>query len=116
MTLRGVFIATVVALFAGTALASAFHGFTVVNVPEGDVLNARGGPGTEHAVQTAYPNGVNLSLTGKCTGVKLDDLGGLPQPQKYAQIKTSWCEIWHDPDGNGNFVSGWVYGKYIYPH
>ena len=104
-------------LVSGAAFASAFHGFTVVNVPEGDVLNARSGPATTHAIQTAYANGANLSLTGSCTeGLKIDSLGGLPQAQKYAQIKSHWCEIWHDPNGSGNFVTGWVYGRYIYPH
>ncbi|TIT27438.1 MAG: SH3 domain-containing protein, partial [Mesorhizobium sp.] len=26
-----------------------------------------------------------------------------------------WCEVWHDPAQSGNFVTGWVYGKYITP-
>ena len=116
MISRGILGAALIAL-AGPAFAGALHGFTVVNVPEGDVLNARAGPGTAHPVQTAYPNGANLSLTGTCTGgLKIDDLGGLSPAQKYAQIKSSWCQIWHDPDGSGTFVTGWVYGKYIYPH
>jgi uncharacterized protein YraI len=117
MMLRRIVAAVLFSALAGQAFAAAFFGFIVANVPEGDVLNARSGPSTAHAVQTAYPNGVNLSLTGTCTGgVKLDDLGGLSQAQKYAQIKSSWCEIWHDPGGSGNFVTGWVYGRYIYPH
>jgi uncharacterized protein YraI len=110
------FAVAAILLSAAPAFGAAFHGFTVVNVPDGDVLNVRSGPGAGHAIQTAYPNGSNLSLTGNCAGLKLDDLGGLSQAQKYAQIKTSWCEIWHDPNGNGAFVTGWVYGRYIYPH
>ncbi|WP_292627166.1 SH3 domain-containing protein [Mesorhizobium sp.] len=31
-------------------------------------------------------------------------------------VRYRWCEVWHDPAQNGNFVTGWVYGKYITPH
>ena len=114
---RALVIAGFLSVLAAPAFASAFHGFTVVNVPEGDVLNARTGPGTAFAVQTAYPNGTGLSLTGICTdGLKLDDLGGLTQGQKYAHVKTRWCQIWHDPQGGGAFTTGWVHGRFIYPH
>ena len=117
MTKMKLLLAAAVFVVSGSAIASTFHGFSVVGVPEDDVLNARSGPGTAHSIQTAYPNGANLSLTGNCTGgLRIDDLGGLSRAQKHARIKSRWCEIWHDPNGSGAFVSGWVYGRYIYPH
>jgi len=56
-------------------------------------------------------------MTGKCTdGVNLLDISGKPAWKQQQLVRYSWCEIWHDPAQNGNFVTGWVYGKFIRPH
>ena len=38
-----------------------------------------------------------------------------PEFQQTAAVRYRWCEVWVDPVGDGNFQSGWVYGKYITP-
>ncbi len=64
----------------------------------------------------AYPNGVILSLTGKCTGgVNLDTINGWPKWKQRETVRYEWCEAWIDPTGAGTFRTAWVYGKYIAP-
>jgi uncharacterized protein YraI len=116
MTSRIALVLAFVCLAPASVLASALFGFTVANVPDGDVLNVRAGPGTAHAIQAAYPNGTQLSLTGTCVGLHLNDLGNLSRAEKYARTRTRWCEIWHDPQNNGTFATGWVHGRYVTPH
>ncbi len=97
--------------------ASAFVAWEVYNVPWGDVLNARKYPSSQSQVQAAYPNGTVLSMTGRCTGgVDLFAIQNQPQWKQRQAVRYRWCEIWHDPAQNGNFRTGWVYGKYITPH
>lgn len=114
-------IATAVAIAAlvataAPAAASAFVAWEVTNVPWGDVLNVRAYPASTSQIQSAYPNGTVLSMTGKCTGgVDLKDIQGLPEWQQRQMVRYKWCELWHDPAQDGNFKAGWVYGKYIKP-
>lgn len=97
-----------------TADASAFVAWQVTNVPFGDTLNVRKYPASYSQKQSAYPNGTILSMTGRCTGgVDLKKIQHLPKRAQAARIRTRWCEVWHDPAQNGNYVTGWVYGKYI---
>lgn len=109
-------LAMVAGLAAG-AQASAFHAWEVANVAWGDVLNVRKYPASTSQIQSAYPNGTVLQMTGRCTGgVHLDQTAGQPDWKKAQAVRYRWCEVWHDPAQNGNFVTGWVYGKYIAPH
>ena len=108
--------AAVLAPFQG-ANASAFSAWSVTNVPWGDTLNARKYPASYSQKQTAYPNGAVLSMTGRCTdGVNLFDIAGLPAWKQKQIVRYRWCEVWHDPARDGNFTTGWVYGKYIQPY
>ncbi|HTV68195.1 MAG TPA: SH3 domain-containing protein [Rhizobiaceae bacterium] len=110
-------IASTVAFMAGQARAAAFVAWEVSNVPWGDVLNVRKFPSSTSQKQAAYPNGAVLSMTGKCTGgVDLFNIAGLPAHQQAQIVRYKWCQVWHDPAQNGNFVAGWVYGRYITPH
>ena len=102
--------------FAGTSEASTFHAWEVANVPWGDTLNVRKYPASTSQKQSAYPNGAVLQMTGRCTGgADIDDLAHLPRWQQSQSVRYRWCEVWHDPAHNGNFVRGWVYGRYIKP-
>ncbi len=111
------------ALVAATALAASatsasaeFFGWQVANVASWDVLNVRKWPAGYSRILVAYPNGTPLSLTGKCTnGLDLNQIAGLPTEAQAQQVRYRWCEIWVDPLGNGNFETGWVYGRYIKP-
>lgn len=97
--------------------ASAFAAWQVANVPFGDTLNVRKYPSNSSQKQSAYPNGTVLQMTGKCTGgVDLFDIAGKPAWKQAQAVRYQWCQIWHDPAQNGNFVTGWVYGKYIKPY
>lgn len=96
--------------------AAEFFGWQVANVANWDVLNVRAWPASYSQILVAYPNGTPLSLTGKCTnGLNLNQIAGLPPGQQAAQVRYRWCEVWVDPLGNGNFRTGWVYGRYIKP-
>ncbi|RVA59473.1 SH3 domain-containing protein, partial [Mesorhizobium sp. M7A.F.Ca.CA.001.08.1.1] len=67
--------------------------------------------------QAGYPNGTVLQMTGRCTGgINLLDIANQPAWKQAQKIRYRWCEVWHDPVQNGNFVTGWAYGKYIIPH
>ncbi|MGF7095855.1 SH3 domain-containing protein [Aminobacter sp. BE322] len=110
-------VASTVALFAGQSNAAAFSAWEVAQVPWGDTLNIRKFPSNASQKQAAYPNGAVLQMTGKCTGgIDLRDIGHLPAWKQEQRVRYRWCQVWHDPAQNGNFVTGWVYGKYITPY
>ena len=97
--------------------ATTFAAWQVANVPWGDVLNIRKYPSSKSQKQSAYPNGKVLQMTGPCTGgVDLHDLIGAPRDRQAGEVRYRWCQVWHDPSHNGEYVTGWVYGRYIYPH
>lgn len=107
------FLAT---LTAGQSLASAFSPWRVSGVSWGDTLNVRKYPASYSQKQTSYPNGTELAMTGRCTGgVDLFEIERWPVWRQKQAIRYQWCEVWHDPTRNGEFVTGWVYGKYITP-
>ncbi len=110
-------VASAVAIGAGNAQAAAFAAWQVANVPFGDTLNVRKYPAGTSQKQAAYPNGTVLQMTGKCTGgVNLLDISAQPRWKQEQAVRYRWCQVWHDPAQNGNFVTGWVYGKYISPY
>ncbi|MER8827630.1 SH3 domain-containing protein [Mesorhizobium sp. M0938] len=109
--------ASTVLAFAGQSHATVFAAWQVTNVAFGDTLNVRKYPAASSQKQAAYPNGAVLQMTGKCTGgINLLDIAKQPAWKQEQKIRYRWCEVWHDPAQNGNFVTGWVYGKYITPH
>jgi hypothetical protein len=109
--------AATVGLATIQAAAATFAAWQVANVPFGDTLNVRKYPSSASQKQAAYPNGTVLQMTGKCTGgVNLLDISGQPQAEQEQLVRYRWCQVWHDPAQNGNFVTGWVYGRYITPH
>jgi hypothetical protein len=57
-------------------------------------------------------------MTGRCTGGAPDlrDIAHWPAWKQRQVVRYRWCEVWHDPAQNGQFVTGWVYGKYIRPY
>ena len=104
-------VAATVSSHAGLSQASVFAAWQVANVPWGDTLNVRKYPANSSAKQAAYPNGAVLQMTGKCTeGLNLLDIANKPAWKQAQLVRYSWCEIWHDPAQNGQFVTGWVYG------
>lgn len=110
-------VASTVLAFAGQSHATVFAAWQVTNVPFGDTLNVRKYPAGSSQKQAAYPNGAVLQMTGKCTGgINLLDIAKQPAWKQEQKIRYRWREVWHDPAHNGNFVTGWVYGKYITPH
>lgn len=110
-------LAATVAGFAARAESSTFAAWQVADVSFGDTLNVRKFPASTSQKQSAYPNGTVLQMTGRCTGgIDLFDIAGQPAPQQRQAVRHVWCEIWHDPSQNGNFVTGWVYGRYIRPY
>ncbi|MDI6026551.1 SH3 domain-containing protein [Corticibacterium sp. UT-5YL-CI-8] len=111
-----VVLASTVGFFAAQADASAFVAWKIKDVAFGDTLNIRKFPASTSQKQAAYPNGAVLQMTGKCTGgVDLFDISGMPAWKQRQQVRYSWCQVWHDPARNGDFVTGWVYGKFIAP-
>ena len=97
--------------------ASTFESWQVAHVDWNDTLNVRKYPAPFSAKQAAYPNGTVLSLTGRCTGgMNLKDISWKDKWDKASAVRFRWCEVWHDPARDGNFVTGWVYGKYIRPN
>ena len=98
------------------ASATAFAAWEVANVAWNDVLNVRAWPSSESAIRAGYPNGTPLSMTGRCmNGVDLKEIAGLPASVQAQQVRYTWCEVWHDPTGTGDWQTGWVYGRYIAP-
>ena len=116
-TLIATAVASTIAFFAARAEASTFSAWEVTGVAFGDVLNVRKYPASNSQKQAAYPNGTVLQMTGRCTGgVNLFDIAQQPARKQRAVVRYQWCEIWHDPARNGDFVPGWVYGRYLTPH
>ena len=109
---------TAFAMLPTKSSAAVFAAWEVANVPWGDVLNVRKYPSSSSQKQAAYPNGTVLQMTGVCTGgaPNLLDIAHLPDWQQQQIVRYRWCQVWHDPAQNGNFVKGWVYGKYIRPY
>ncbi|MCI5073548.1 SH3 domain-containing protein [Oricola sp.] len=121
MKLKSIPIALAVTVAAlATSLpskASVFHAWEVTNVPWGDVLNVRRWPASYSQIESAYPNGTVLSLTGRCKGgLMLDDIAHLTDWQKRQVVRYKWCEVWHDPANSGQWQTGWVYMRYMRPH
>jgi hypothetical protein len=115
-TLSAIAIATAMTFSAVKAQAAVFAAWEVTNVAFGDTLNIRKFPASTSQKQAAYPNGTVLQMTGKCTGgVNLLDISGQPKWKQRQAVRTKWCQVWHDPARDGNFATGWVYGKYIAP-
>ena len=109
--------AVMVAAGVTSSLASAFFAWSVTDVPPGDTLNVRAWPSSASQILVAYPNGHTLSMTGKCTaGVDLDAIAGMPAWKQRQAVRYAWCETWLDPNGNGQYRTAWVYGRYIRPH
>lgn len=110
-------VASLTLAFAGQSHATVFAAWQVANVPFGDTLNVRKYPSGTSQKQAAYPNGTVLQMTGRCTGgTNLLDIANQPAWKQEQSVRYHWCEVWHDPAQNGNFVTGWAYGKYITPH
>lgn len=112
------FIGIAVSLNASPpSLASTFVAWQVAGLPSGDTLNVRKYPSSNSQKQSAYPEGTVLQMTGPCTGgVDLKNIEAQPDWKQKQQVRYRWCQIWHDPGQNGNFVTGWVYGRYIQPY
>ena len=110
-------VASLALVFAGQSHATVFAAWQVANVPFGDTLNLRKYPSATSQKQAAYPNGMVLQMTGRCTGgVNLLDIASQPAWKQRQTVRFRWCEVWHDPAKNGAFVTGWAYGKYITPY
>ncbi len=104
-------------MFAGQAGSTVFAAWKVADLEFGDTLNVRKYPSAQSQKQAAYPNGTVLQMTGKCTGdANLLDVAGQSTASQRAAVRHDWCQVWHDPARDGNFVTGWVYGKYIAPN
>jgi hypothetical protein len=109
-------VASTATLSISASHATTFAAWEVANVPWGDTLNVRKFPSSGSQKQAAYPNGTVLQMTGRCTGgVNLLDIANQPDWKQKQEVRLRWCEVWHDPAQNGNFATGWVYGKYIAP-
>ena len=101
---------------AAPALSSAFVAWRVSGVPAGDILNVRANPGSDSKILAGYANGTVLSMTGKCTGgVDLMDIQTLSSWKQRQIVRHAWCQAWLDPKGNGKFMLGWIYGRYVRP-
>ena len=110
-------VASTIAGFAARADAAVFAAWEVAHVSWGDTLNVRKYPSNGSQKQAAYPNGTVLQMTGKCTGgVNLLDISTLSNKKQAQLVRYEWCQVWHDPKQSGDYVTGWVYGKYIAPH
>ena len=117
-TIAALVAASSIAAYAGSrADASTFVAWQVVDVPWGDTLNVRKYPSSRSQKQSAYPNETVMQMTGRCTdGVNLFDISHQSHGQQRQAVRYRWCEVWHDPAQNGNYVTGWVYGRYIAPY
>ena len=114
--LAAVLVATTALTASVTSASAEFFGWQVTNVANWDVLNVRKWPASYSRILVGYPNGTPLSLTGKCTNnLNINQINGLAPATQVQHVRYRWCEIWVDPLGNGNFETGWVYGKYIRP-
>ena len=116
-TLAVALIATLCASATVTSsLASAFVAWRVTGISSNDVLMVRAYPSSSSRIIVGYPDGVVLSMTGRCTGdARLDEIQGLPVSTQRDLVRSLWCEVWLDPYGTGEFRNGWVFGRYIRP-
>lgn len=115
--LATILVAASITLAVAPANATVFSAWKVSDVPFGDTLNVRKYPANYSQKQSAYPNGKVLQMTGKCTGgVNLHNIANMPRWKQRQIVRNQWCQLWHDPAGNGNYVAGWVYGKFIRPN
>lgn len=98
------------------AAAGTFVAWEVAGVAWNDVLNARAWPSSSSAIRAGYPNGTRLQMTGRCmNGVDLKRIARWSAVAQSRAVRATWCQIWHDPQRNGNWQEGWVYGKFIRP-
>lgn len=110
----------VAAGLAGTAVAparaSAFVAWAISGVSANDVLMVRAYPSPTSRILVGYPEGVVLSMTGRCTGgVNLSSIQTLPAWKQRQTVAGQWCELWLDPYGTGEFRNGWVSARYLRP-
>jgi hypothetical protein len=104
------------ALPSAPSLGSAFVAWKVADVSADDVLMVRAYPNATSRILVGYPEGVMLSMTGRCTGnIHLEQIQGQPAWKQRQLVRSEWCELWLDPYGTGEFRNGWVYGRYIRP-
>jgi uncharacterized protein YraI len=104
------------AIIAPAAMANTFVAWQVSDVAWKDVLNARAWPSTQSAVRAGYPNGTTLQMTGRCmNGIDLNEISGWSTGAQRKAVRSTWCQIWHDPGQNGNWQTGWVLGRFIKP-
>ena len=97
-------------------LASTFVAWQVTGIAADDVLMVRAYPNATSRILVGYPDGVTMSMTGRCTGgINLGDIQMQPAWKQRQAIDGKWCELWLDPYGNGEFRNGWVFGRYIRP-
>ena len=113
-------VATIASICAATSittgLASAFVAWRVTDISSDDVLMVRVHPSATSRILVGYPDGVTLSMTGRCTDdIQLDEVQTYPADEQRDLVSTAWCEVWLDPYGTGEFRNGWVYGLYIEP-
>ncbi len=102
--------------YAASGWASTSVAWRVTDVTAGDLLNVRAYPSPQSRILVGYPNRTTLSMTGRCTGgVQLDEIQRLPAWKQRQIARYQWCEVWLDPQGDGEFRNGWVYGRYIRP-
>lgn len=114
--MKVVLTAAALATAAPAALANTFVAWQVSDVAWNDVLNARAWPSSQSAVRAGYPNGTSLQMTGRCmNGIDLNDISAWSVGAQRNAIRSTWCQIWHDPGQNGGGQVGWVYGRYIKP-
>lgn len=99
-----------------TSMASAFVAWRVTGISSDDVLMVRAYPSAISRILVGYPDGVTLSMTGRCTDdIQLDEVQTYPADEQRDLVREAWCEVWLDPYGTGEFRNGWVYGRYIEP-
>ena len=104
------------ATLATTSMASAFVAWRVADVSADDVLMVRAYPSASSRILVGYPDGVTLSMTGRCTDdVRLDEMEDDDLDEQRELVSGVWCEVWLDPHGTGEFRNGWVFGRYIAP-
>ncbi|KOF16766.1 hypothetical protein AC244_21130 [Ensifer adhaerens] len=109
-------VAVGLSLRAPASSASTFVAWEVSDVAWNDVLNARAWPSSSSAVRAGYPNGTKLQMTGRCmNGVDLQRIARWSVQAQRNAVRATWCQIWHDPQQNGRWQEGWVYGKFIRP-
>ena len=117
---RTLAVATIATVCAATSIttgsASAFVAWRVADVSSDDVLMVRAYPSASSRILVGYPDGVTLSMTGRCTDdIRLDEIQNYDTDEQRDLVSEVWCEVWLDPYGTGEFRNGWVFGRYIAP-